>query len=488
MESYFLSRREVLSIIFKEKRLLISVFLVISIATIIFSYIITPKYEAMAEILINSGQEFQTQADAGKQVGSTPYLTKQEIINSELEILESHDLLEAVVTQVGVARLYPKIAANPPANMRPVDAAVDQFSKDLKIQAVTMSEVITLSYYNADRATAIQALSALIQLYQTKHASVFGETRASYFATQLKTYEAQLDDTSEQIADLREQKSLFDVAAQQSQLIQDRSQVVDVLQSLESKSVDAHGRIGYYQNRLKSLSPLVTAGETQSDAVETAKGKLLDLQVQLVTMRQRYTSDTKPIQDTLQQIGAIQDFIAGRTVANKNVWQQRDPAYDDANLKMQQAEADAASMDAQIVLEKQHLQEFDSQLNDLVGGAHDLEALERNHDMLDDLVRTIRTRYEEAKASEDLDKQNVGSVNVLAEPDASTKPAKPKHTVFALVGCGLGLFGVAAVLIYLVAFRDTLITAESVDRLLGIKVLGVVPFNTTRQNYRPQAT
>ena len=473
------TRREVLSVVFKRWRLLAAVLVGAAVLMTIISYIVPQYYEADAKVLIGSGREFQTRTQAGDGQVLAPTITKQEVINSELEILDSTDLIAAVINAIGLEKVYPKIADDPPSDMRPIDAAVKRFiEKDLKVDTAPMSEVITLSYLNEDRDIAIQTLATLIKLYQTKHAVVFGENQAGFLDQQIKGYDSDLDVLTRKITDFRQKTGLFDVNAQRTQLIQDRAAVADQLRDVESRSVDAHGRIDYYQGRLRVLSPLVVEGDVPGESVETAKSKLLDLTTQLQALRQRYATDVKPIQDLKEQIQSVQAFIDGKTVSNHKIWKQRDPAYDDATLKLQTAQADAASTDAQVALQSRNLQDLDAKLSALEDGSRVLEAMERDHTMLDDLARTTRTRYEDARSNEQMDRLDVVSVNVLEQPDSPTKTAKPKHWLFALIGLALGIAGDGAILFYALILRESLITAESAERLLGYKVLCVVPLRS----------
>ena len=104
---YELTTREILSILFKERRKLIGVFLGLAVLVIGFSYTLTPYYEATTRLLVKSGREFQVQSEPNRPVASVPQTTKQEIVNSEIQILTSRDLIEAVINQVGPDRLYP---------------------------------------------------------------------------------------------------------------------------------------------------------------------------------------------------------------------------------------------------------------------------------------------------------------------------------------------------------------------------------------------
>ena len=95
--------------------------------------------------------------------------------------------------------------------------------------------------------------------------------------------------------------------------------------------------------------------------------------------------------------------------------------------------------------------------------------------MLEELVHTYRTRYEDARMNEDLDRERVVSVSIVQRPDAPARPAGPRRLPFALAGILIGLVGASGMLLYLLVFRETLITVESVERIIGLPVVASVP-------------
>ena len=104
---YELTTREILSILFKERLKLIGVFLVLTLLVIGYSLVMTRSYQASARLLVKSGREFQVRSDPNQPVAASPSVTKQEIVNSEIQILTSRDLVEAVINKIGADRLYP---------------------------------------------------------------------------------------------------------------------------------------------------------------------------------------------------------------------------------------------------------------------------------------------------------------------------------------------------------------------------------------------
>jgi uncharacterized protein involved in exopolysaccharide biosynthesis len=473
---YELTTREILSILFKERRKLIGVFLGLAVLVTGFSYTLTPYYEATTRLLVKSGREFQVQSDPNRPVASVPQTTKQEIVNSEIQILTSRDLLEAVINQVGIDRLYPGSAGwfGLGSDASALESAVRKFYADLKASPVELSDVIEVTYRNPDHALAVEALGTLIDLYQKKHAVMFSDPRYKFLEQQTKQYEAQLDDITGKITGIKNSQSLFDVETQRARLLDDRASTNTILQQLHSQSVDAHQRIDFLSARLKATPPLVAGGDAQADVVEQAKARLLDLQVKSIQLRERYVGNVKPLQDTEQEMAKVQQFISGPAAARKS-WSQRNTAYDDMAVALNRALADAAPLDEQIRLRTQQAAAIDERLRNLEQGAKALDDAQRERRTLEELVRTYRGRYEEARMAADLDQGNVVSVSIVQKPAAPARPAGPRHLPYALAGILIGLIGASGVLAYLLLFRETLITVESVERIIGVPVLASVP-------------
>jgi uncharacterized protein involved in exopolysaccharide biosynthesis len=462
---YDLTTRELLSILFREKLKLGLVFVGLCALVVGYSYLLTPYYEGTTRLLVKTGREFQTRSDPTAPVVAVPSSTKQEIVNSEIQILTSRDLALAVINRIGVDKLYPGATT---------DTAVRSFQGDLKVAPVEQADVIDVSYKNRGHDTAINALSALVELYQQKHAEMFADPRYKFLDAQTKQYQDQLDAVVKKEADIRSAKSLFDVDAQRAKLLDDRAATTSILEQLRSQSIDAHQRIDFLTNRLKTTPPLITAGVAPADAVEQAKARLLDLQVKSQQLHDRYVGDVKPMQDTDAEIAQLKQFLARNDPLNHKEWSQRNTAYDDMVVALNRAMADAAPLDQQIELREKQAKTIDARLRELEEGATAIADLERERRVLEELVHTYRTRYEEARMNEDLDRDRVVSISVIQQPDASARPAGPRHLPFALAGILIGLVGSAGLLLYYLVFRETLITVESVERLIGLPVVASV--------------
>src|ERR1700680_2682858 len=131
---YDLTTRELLSILFRERLKLILVFVGLCALVIGYSYLLTPYYEATTRLLVKTGREFQTRSDPNQPVVAVPSSTKQEIVNSEIQILTSRDLIVGVIAKIGADKLYPGNGG--------IDAAVRSFVSDFKAAPVELADVI----------------------------------------------------------------------------------------------------------------------------------------------------------------------------------------------------------------------------------------------------------------------------------------------------------------------------------------------------------
>ncbi len=478
---YDLSTREVLSILFKEKRKLLGVFIGLFVLVVGWSYTLAPYYEATTRLLVKTGREFQVRADTNQQVAGVPSITKIEVVNSEIQILTSRDLVEDVINKIGAGRLYPGLSGTPE---QVLDNAIRAFQGDFKAAPVEQSDVIAASFRNADLGTAVLALRTIVELYQQKHGAMFSDPRYKFLEQQSRQYEDQLNGVVRKVSDIRSSRSLFDVEAQRAKLIDDRASVNSILQQLKSQSIDVHQRIDFLGGRLKSTPPLITAGESAADVVEQAKARYLDLQVKSQQLRERYVGEVKPLQDAQAEMAGLKQFIERSDPMQRKTWSQRNTAYDDMVVALNRASADAAPLDQQIALRTQEAAAIETRLRNLEEAAQALGDLERERRVLEELSRTYRTRYEEARMTEDLDRDKTVSVSVIQKPDASSRPAGPRHLPYILGAVLIGLIGSSGMLVYLLVFRETLITVESVERAIGLPVLASLSVGDSRRARR----
>src|SRR5271168_3913171 len=143
--------RDIVTPLFRRRRLLVLTFCGVLLGAVIAALFLSSKYEARMEVLVNRDRmdPVVTTEQFSQTAPAAPVLTEEEI-NSEVELLQSADLLEKVVLANKMqdiekdsilAKLMPK---KDEANY--VSEAVKHLGKGLKVEAVKKTNMIEVTY------------------------------------------------------------------------------------------------------------------------------------------------------------------------------------------------------------------------------------------------------------------------------------------------------------------------------------------------------
>src|SRR5262245_27563070 len=127
-----MAKRDLVSILFRRRRLIVTFFCSSAVAAVLYVLIATPSYESTAKLLIRVGRESAT-LDATAGVGKTMNVTgtMQELVKSELEILSSQEIAEKVVDAIGVGAIMDP-PPDPPQPGAPGATAVGESFRKLR--------------------------------------------------------------------------------------------------------------------------------------------------------------------------------------------------------------------------------------------------------------------------------------------------------------------------------------------------------------------
>jgi uncharacterized protein involved in exopolysaccharide biosynthesis len=170
--------RSVLTAFFRQQRKFFAVFLSIFGAGIIYILLATPGYESTAKLLIKFGQDarpaIQNQ-NANADISSAD--EHREIVQSNVNILSSRDLAEALLNEISLERAYPGLTS--PAHGTLMDAAFKQYSDDLVIKTASDSDIINVGLYNQDPIVAKAMLRRLLDLFIARQSEIYGNPQTA---------------------------------------------------------------------------------------------------------------------------------------------------------------------------------------------------------------------------------------------------------------------------------------------------------------------
>src|SRR5947207_2123588 len=164
---------------FRRSRLILLTFLVVFGGVLLLTWSMPSQYESEAEILVKRERvDPIVTPDRNTPAVSQADVTEQDV-NSEVELLKSHDLLEKVAVTSGLntriqhsrlgvllASLRPSVPPDPAGQ---TVYAVQQLEKQLRIEPMKKTKMIKVTYWSTDPKLAATVLQNLIRLYLDKH-------------------------------------------------------------------------------------------------------------------------------------------------------------------------------------------------------------------------------------------------------------------------------------------------------------------------------
>jgi uncharacterized protein involved in exopolysaccharide biosynthesis len=472
-----MTAREIISLLFRHRRwLAICLLLPLLMAGVAFS-VAKPHYKATTRLLLASSRDQNTRGSLDTSGSSdNTQTTKQEVINSELEILTGADLETAAVKQFGLDRLFPGQNFNDADGVTQWDAARRAFDRSLSAKVVKNSEVIEVSFDSRSPGLAQDVVNWYVTAYQQKHVEVFAVPMAAFLNEELQGLDTHLNGVEKQIADYRVAHSLYGADDDHKQLLDRRSTLATAAAQVRSHAVELQARLGELKTQLAS-TPQQTKSYTeteQSDSLTKAQTQLLDLQVQERQLSERYKDDSVPVTTIRAQISAVEKFLKNQSSQfSGRVRTGRNPLYDElltevarAQVELGPAQARAAELDDEVA-------KIDQQLDGMEQAQVHINQLTRDRDTTAASLKLYRERQQQAQLQEAMDQQRI--VNVRQIESATTAQSGPRLLAYIGVGLAFGLLAAAAALAAIFGAGSTHIVPESLERAVKFPVLVSLP-------------
>src|SRR5262249_25960094 len=151
--------RAMLNTFFRHRYKFASVFLLFFGAAAAYCFISTPKYESDASLLVKFAPSQPSRPSAPPSTGISAQQTeRKEIINSQIGVLQSQDLLADVLKTLTIGTVYPSLEATPDPKVK-LNNALTRLGKDLDVEADKDSNIILLTLLNPNADVSTKALN-----------------------------------------------------------------------------------------------------------------------------------------------------------------------------------------------------------------------------------------------------------------------------------------------------------------------------------------
>jgi uncharacterized protein involved in exopolysaccharide biosynthesis len=468
------SVRELLADVFRNIRLIAIVLVVPPVIAVALSLVLKPVYQADAKLLIKPGREYMPNGNLGQNEQGAPESSMQEIVKSEIEILNSNDLAQDVLTKV--PGVFPGLPVPTATSTPGQDKAITLFGKQLDVTPIELSNVVSVSFKNQDPEIATKVLQTLLADFQSRHVTLYSAGLTTPIQQQIAEKQKQIQDLDSQRIAYQNANGAFSIPEQRASLIQQRAQVAALLQDSEIKREALQEQITFLK-KSRADTPKSAPIDTEVDPTSSsaAIAQLMALQQKEQELLQHYQPTAPAVQQIRAQIADAQKFVQSTQARSSKVRTGANPLLASIDQQLLTTQSALAPIASQVDGYKGQISGLDDQLRKLQDNELQVNNLQRQIDSMTAELQTLRANLEQARMADDMDQAKVSSVSVIDAPRLESKPVFPKKTVFALGGLGLGIALSMMIILVSLTFGNTLITTEGAERILNAPVVAALP-------------
>ena len=433
--------RDILTVFFKYRILILTVFLGTVATTVVGTFLMTPVYEAHSSLLIKIGREHIYRPEVGTE--NPPIMVDREAtINSEIRIASSREVIRHVLEALTVERVYPELMGFVSRASTPLQNAVPQFEKNLSVTQVKDSNVIEIAFQHEKPEIAALAVDTLVEKLKEEHLRIFSDPNAVFLEKQAQDYKAKLQESNSQLQKFKQTHGLSSHAEQRRLLLEQRKEMDVILNTVQHEAEGLRTKLIALKNQIKTIPQRIPLSSVSDghQLLDNAKRDLLDLRGKEQALLTKYRKSSRPVLELRQQIQLIEEFIQKQeNTLSDRITTGTNPMYQQIALEALSAESQLKSL-----LAKQET--IKHQLAALSPKLAQLDTYERELENLQMKVTTDRQNYEqylhkveEARISEEMDQLRMANISVIQPASLPIHPIKPKKILNIIMGLIVGL-------------------------------------------------
>ncbi|HML34161.1 GumC family protein [Sporomusa sphaeroides] len=457
MEETTLDLKDIIKTLKKRRKLIAGVLLAFVSLAAVISFIIPPTFEGETTLRIKQPKGLADSLLGDLPTGN-PMGTKQ-LMSTYAEILKSRTVVQELIDRTQSDK------EKPPGYEGMLKQITTRPVKDTELLNVTVQ---------ADSPEEAQVITnTLVEIFIDRLTSLVRAQQATvkdFIGQRLKESRAELEAAEVALEKYKQAQRIVNPSEEGKALL-DKLATIDKLA--------AGNQVALAASQAKLASARQQLGNEKIGAIadnaliQQYKGKLADLEVQLVSLLKNYTGKhpqviavQAAVNETQAKLEAELSRVASEDAASTN------PIHQSLLQTSIQAQAEIAVAIAQQQAISQVLTESSQEIVRLPAKEQGLVKVARDANVAQEIYIMLAKRYEEARISEAMEPTDVQIIDKAIAPE---KPVKPRILLNIVIAAILGLFTGTAAAFLAEYINKTVRTAEDVKQYLDLPVLGSIP-------------
>ena len=520
------SLRYIYQAVFRHRGKAALCFLAVVTAVALFTFLSPREYRSEGKLFVRLGRENAT-LDPTATFGQNSIIalpqSRENEINSVVEILQSRVLLEKVVDGLGPAailnpggasdssdgavaeknaggmmqragvqvgqvfavgkRLLGQLSST--AGLDDRERAVLELGKRVKVEAAKRSNVIQIAYQGPTPKLSQTVVAKLIDSYLDEHLRL---NRAhgshEFFADQTNRLRAELSNREAELRDMKSKTGLASPAAQRELMVARIGRLEDELLHAESSRSVAEAKVRELREKLAKLPETEVTNETSgfnNEGTDRMREQFYALQVREKEAQAKYTDDHPKMQQIHEQIATSRAVLDDEERGRRQVTKEPSRLHHQVELSLLGEEPALASLDAEAEQLRSQLAAERRDLTKLNENELRLAALQREVDLIEADYRKYSANLEQARIDQQLESQRMSNISIAQPASLEPRPVRPRTMLNLLLGLLAGTLGGVALPLALEQLDRSVRTPEDIEKGLDLPTLAVIPRLKPRQ-------
>ncbi|WP_236621692.1 GumC family protein [Asticcacaulis benevestitus] len=463
---------DVIALLLRELWLMALVFGVLFGLGLAVAFSMSSSYTAGASLLMQLGKNYVYEPVAGDAArGATA--TIDQVVQSEVEILNSTELKRRVINKLGFKIILPSDPGywnprNDADKAAAEAAALKVMQGGFEATTAPQNNVVRLTFKHEDAQAASLILNTLIDDYQSYRQEVYTDSTGPVLQRQKDAFDARLAEADNAYRAFLAQNGVGDYDTAKATYAKIYDQVTTDLYAAQTQLATDQAKLTEVRSNLTTMSPEMSI---ERDLDLSVPNKIFALQQQRQDLLSRYLPTAQPVKDIDAQIASLQTMMSsGRGVGEATHKMGVNTVYQGLVTQKMDLEADMASVNGRMVLLQRQAIQVLEKLQGLSGLEAENSRLATERNTLQDNLKTLTQRIQENQAAQEMTKGSDDTVRVVEKASMPDKPKSLKRVVLILSFLFAGFTALCAGLLR-VYTRKGFANADMAAKALDLPVL-----------------
>jgi uncharacterized protein involved in exopolysaccharide biosynthesis/Mrp family chromosome partitioning ATPase len=477
-----MSLRDIYYVIFRHKQKVIGFFITVVLLAGVITMLMPKVYQSTAQLLLRLGRENTTLDPAASMGAATVNVngeSRETEINSEIEVLKSRELAEKIVDSIGITRLLGNVSIPTPLSaydsLKIREKAVQRVSKNLAIELVKKTNIISVAFLAHDPRVAHDVVDALIRFYEEKHMAIYRPSSSYKFIEQQQdALSDEMKATEDSLNRLKNSSGIVSVPEQQTSILTRLASLQDDYEKVKVELAASQAKVEDLQKTMENIPSIMAQhkmGGVPLSSNEVLRTKINELRVQQLDMLTKYNDNSRRVKDLKQQISQASAMLDTEDLNNNSSGAMRQMQADLLSEQSNLAAYTARESNLRTLIAQAR-----GEMENFNNTSATVARLQRQLEIDQDNYRKYSEHLNQAKIDSGLKNEKLSNISIIQEATLPLKSTITTRRIYSILfGLFFGLFGGLAIAFIFELLDHTVKRFDDVENYLGLPALGVIP-------------